>query len=1112
MITNRLKQIVRFVALICLGSLVFAGFAFAQETTGGIQGTVKDPQGAVVSGATVEVTSPALIGKKSLVTDQSGYYRFTNLPPGTYTVTTSASGFGVAKNDGIKLEVGALPTINVKLTLGQATETVEVSSESPAVDVTQSKVQTNVTKEILDGVPKGRSFQSLIQFAPGSRSEPLQSGYQIDGASNSENSYLVEGQETAGVVHGTSNVNVPTEFIQEVQVKTSGFEAEFGGALGGVVNVIQKHGSNAWHGSIFSYYSGDMFNAGPNVQERKDPTTVYDSVSRTDQTTQYVMPKKDQYKSVEPGFELGGPIVRDRIWAYGSFIPQINTFDRTVNMAASSGFAGPVTFHQSSQVYNAFGRLDALATQKIRVFGSWQYGYSRGNGQTASGGSVLPSPDFVGGQINNSATSPLATFSDSQGFVAPNVLYNTGVDWTLTPSLVATTRYGYFFQDAQDRGLPVGVRHQYSAGTTAATTALDGSTLGTQSGGAFVHNSGFSDIGSNFSQIFDKTSRTSFTQDVSYFKKGFLGTHNFKAGYGLNRLWNNVNDGYNTARVRLLFGQKYSVLPSDQGNCATIRATNTTTYGQPGSPDNSSCRGNWGYYMLREFGTFGQESSFNHSIYFQDAWTLGGMLSGLTINAGLRMDKETLPSYNDQPGFQGISFGFGQKLAPRIGGAYDLFHNGKVKLFASYGRFFDIMKYNLPQGSFGGQYWHDCVYTLDTPDYTTIQPARLNGSGHFCPPTGVGNGTNPGRFIENIDFRIPSNDPSNNLIDPNLQPMMQHESVVGVDWAITPKWSLETRYSRKRLDRTIEDAGSITPAGEQYYIVNPGMGVDVQPIPATDCTACPVQPKAKRNYDGFEVRLTRNASERWFGTLSYTHSRLFGNYTGLTATDISDGGPLGGRNDGNSDRAFDEPFMQFNSHGGVMDGPLPTDRPNTFKAFGFYRVKWFGMETLLGVSQLAYQGTPLTSYLSFEGTPVFPEGRGNFSNVTRNAATGDLVLNGVTQNMRTPVFTQTDLNFVHNLHVSKTNEALVVGLEANISNVLNQHAALLYDSAISNDDTSLPGAPATSLSGVNYHAYLTGYDYIGAYNNAGNVFNSAYGKPYYFQGGRTMRFKVKFVF
>src|SRR6185312_4606920 len=210
--------------------LLLSVSAFAQETTGGVQGTVKDSQGAVVSGATVEVSSPALIGVKTATTDSGGYYHFTNLPPGNYDISVKASGFGASKQTGLQLIVGATPSVNFTLKVGAATETVEVSSEAEQIDVTSSKDQSNVTRQIINGIPKGRSYQSVINFAPGARLEPLQDasgfGFQIDGASATENSYLVEGQDTTAVVHGRGDTNVPFEFIKEVQIKSSGFEAE----------------------------------------------------------------------------------------------------------------------------------------------------------------------------------------------------------------------------------------------------------------------------------------------------------------------------------------------------------------------------------------------------------------------------------------------------------------------------------------------------------------------------------------------------------------------------------------------------------------------------------------------------------------------------------------------------------------------------------------------------------------------------------------------------------------------------------------------------------------------------------------------------------------------
>src|SRR5204862_309087 len=112
----------------------------------------------------------------------------------------------------------------------------------------------------------------------------------------------------------------------------------------------------------------------------------------------------------------------------------------------------------------------------------------------------------------------------------------------------------------------------------------------------------------------------------------------------------------------------------------------------------------------------GGSSQSAKAIYFQDAWQVG---HGLTLNLGIRLDNEIQPPY-DPTRFPSVKFGWGDKIAPRIGGAYDLLHNGKVKVYASYGKFYDIMKMGLARGSFGSDYWHNCVYAMDDSDYTKI--------------------------------------------------------------------------------------------------------------------------------------------------------------------------------------------------------------------------------------------------------------------------------------------------------------------------------------------------------------------------------------------------------
>jgi hypothetical protein len=1118
-----------------LVALLASTCAFGQETTAGLQGTVKDPTGAIIVKASVEVTSPALIGVKNLETDQAGYFRFANLPPGTYTLTVSSTGFRTYKTN-LELAVGHLPSVDVVMQLGTSTETVEISAQAALIDATQSKVQTNISQQNLANLPtQSLSYQSVIQFAPGARYEPLQNdsasgnpnnGFQINGASNSENSYLVNGQETANLNDGHSQANVPVDFIDEVQVKTSGFEAEYGGALGGVVNVISKRGSNEWHGSIFAYYFADRFNASPNPTLRRNPQFPANlGAVRFDQPAQYYYPVKDHRRIADPGFTLGGSVIKDRLWAFLGTNPDFDQLRRTVNFTYPGG-SGDRTFNSNSYTYYTFARADFLATQKIRLNGSWQYNYNRVTG------SSLPAADDIHKQFNTTAGNNPDNYNGGIGTVSPQVIYNVGADITISPTVVATTRFGYFYYDTQSRGVPSGIRYLYAdtnypyptgnAPALADTKALNGSVLPSK----FVNSAGYSNIGVNQQTAYDRWKRYSFSQDMAFFKN-FAGTHNIKIGYAFNHgLADELLQVYNTSLTYVGYNIQYVPQTTNgQARCAAIVGQNTAQYGAPGgNADGTACQGLWGTANVRDLiGASGKVGNWNHTFYGQDAWTVGKYL---TLNIGLRLDKENLPSYNSLPGFQGISFGWGQKIAPRLGAAYDLLHNGKVKIYGSFGYFYDIMKFNLPQGSFGGAYWHDCVYALDDPNYNQILPQR-DAQGHYCP---VGTGATPAvgsfpamRFIENYDYREPSNDPNQTgslgptgLVDPNLKPMKQHVTTIGASWELKHDLVFEPVYTRTRLDRTIEDAGTITQNGEVYYITNPGFGVNAN-VP--NCNGCPPNPKAIRNYDGAEFRLTKRFSNNWFGAFSYTYSRLYGNYDGLTSTDISDSQ---GRNGANSDRAFDEPFMQFDAHGQAINGPLGTDRPHAFKANVYYNLKWKKVNTMLGLFQQVYSGTPVTSYVSVWGAPVFVEGRGKFVSMTRDNATGNWNP-GTVSDMRTPHFSQSDISAYQDFKVSKSNERLVARIGAECVNCFNQHHPVIIQGNLIRTGSLNPAKCGTAgtncttteadQAGFDYGVLNSkGYNYTSLANSQNSTFSNLYGLPSTWQNPRTLRFQVRFTF
>ncbi|HEX8814269.1 MAG TPA: TonB-dependent receptor [Terriglobales bacterium] len=1185
---------------------IFAALTFlsatllAQETTGGLQGTIKDPSGAVVSGAHIAITGTTLVGTKELDTDAAGYYRFANLPPGTYSITVTAKGFKTTKRENIPLEVGHLPSIDIPIEIGGTDTVVEVSSEAPIIDVTTTHNMTNVTEDVLTDVPRGRSFQSVIQFAPSARNEPLAGstgspemsngvgtggqsagsggngqayGFSVAGGADSENGYLVEGQETADSIGGFSHSNVPIDFIQEVQVKSSGIEAEHGGALGGVINVIMKKGGNQYHGSVFSTFENGGWDGSPTAYSRYDPTYI---PTLNGAGNAYQDPAYEQYQATRdktrdnmPGFTVGGPIKKDKLWFFAGFNPELKTDSRVVPLSATTTpcpLAGsdctPYNFSRNSQTYYTTARVDAAVTQKMRVFGSWLYQYQRETGEN------LPFADSVNGYANLSSTSPAYVFAHGLGFGAPNVTTNTGIDYTITPRLVGTFRWGYNFQNYHDFGFPnTGNIYAFITSGVGATT---------NAGNPIAGNSPLSQTAGYFSAAnnentttYDASRRNQIDGDLAWFKSGLGGTHNFKFGYQMMRLSNSVLQHWNAPLVEVYpgAGMYYDAVSSvglnNCGQSGLYKTYNPTTGALAG------CTGLYGYLNTLDYGSNGNATSMNHAFFAQDAWTIG---RGITINAGVRFEHEYLPA-EDQP-LGGISkpihFGWGDKVVPRVGAAWDVFRNGKMKIFGSYGAFTDVMKLNLAISSFGGQYWQNCYYAMNTDNLTAFNPI-FNNSSRYCYGSGSASGsasqslfpggygaTPPGFvYLESQNLRtFPTScatcTSTEEGVAPGLKPYRQHETVFGVDYQLQKNLAFEARWDRRRLDDVIEDSSLFDPAegGETFVIVNPGKGVNqtfngfwnfLYGSPSGCGTAAlPCPPNTipgARSYDGVEFRLTRPAANHWGGMASYTYSRFRGNYTGLTSTDIGDGG--GGRNAPNNSRSFDEPYFSWNADGGSSSGLLPTDRPNTFKGYVYYELSWMKkMTSDFGIFQTAYQGTPQTtildvgdSFIPFTAPGGFPTDvldRGKWANITQDPTSGAISV-GPGQTYRTPWFTQTDFNFQQGYKVAESKTLTFV---ATFTNLFNQRATTAYypfvDSQFFGQYVGPSGLPVSA--GVPfYNAAMSPYNWVGLVNggtlggtpvvnsNTGATsgimtLNSQYGKPYIYQLSRNIRLGINFSF
>ena len=291
-------------------------------------------------------------------------------------------------------------------------------------------------------------------------------------------------------------------------------------------------------------------------------------------------------------------------------------------------------FTQDNQQYFATGRLDYTATQKIRLFGSWLYQYARETGDS------LPTADPIDSeasyQLNSAIFSPLTLYSHGLGFSAPNATYNVGADITLTPKVVSTTRFGYFFSNYHDFGWPTSAPDLNWNTSGVGTLDNTGAPLpaGLQKPGRYaapLHTT-------KATRCTTPASTTSLNEDVAFFKSGWAGTHNFKVGYQLNHLSNVINQNGNVPFVlaERWRGASYPRVHSSLPACAILRHTR--------QPNGEVCAGQYGYADragLRDHPAISRPlCDWNHALFAQDAWTVG---HGLTLNLGIRVEKENLP-------------------------------------------------------------------------------------------------------------------------------------------------------------------------------------------------------------------------------------------------------------------------------------------------------------------------------------------------------------------------------------------------------------------------------------------------------------------------------------
>ena len=566
---------------------------FGQETSGSIEGTVQDPQGGVVPGLTVTVTGVNTAYSRTIATDDKGFYRLSQVPPGTYVVSTQAkAGFSSAKVEGVEVKLGRSTAIDITVKAGDVAAVVDVSADEVLrIDPTSSKVQTNITQRQIEDLPKGANFTSLLKLSPSTRPEPKSGQFQVDGASGSENVFIIDGQEVNNFRTGilSANNDLPLLFVKEMQIKTSGFEAEFGGATGGVINVVTKSGNNGFHGQFGVEFEHSKLAAGPRpiLNSFRSSGTGAAFV----QINEYLRPERDDYTYYYPSILLSGPVIKDRLWFLASYAPQLLTTYRTTNYFTSDPRTRTRTATQDYKTAvrseYAFVRLDAAPLDSLRISGTYTWNPIIQDGVLPSGnisiGGSIPSTSFggtLGTLVGNQLTNQQGGRQNASNVTAAAV-------WTPSSQVVASFRYSRGFLNEKLNSYFIPAETKFTC-SNLAPPASAGCALG------------FTNFSTNSQVQFDASVRTNYEGDVSYLFSGLLGRHEFKGGYQWAKVSNDVSRGY------VPYGQVVLQYGTSINELAPISLPVT-----PGAI---------GAGTLTRIGTQGSASNQLQSIYIQDKW------------------------------------------------------------------------------------------------------------------------------------------------------------------------------------------------------------------------------------------------------------------------------------------------------------------------------------------------------------------------------------------------------------------------------------------------------------------------------------------------------------
>jgi Carboxypeptidase regulatory-like domain/TonB dependent receptor/TonB-dependent Receptor Plug Domain len=855
----------------------FAGHQALAQTTGMIEGTVADANDSPLPGASVEIKSTSLQGVRSAVTGNEGRFRFAALPIGTYTVTVRLSGFKSVERGNVAVTLGGTATVPFKLEISALSEIV-VTGEAPAVDVTSTTTGTTYTARVISQLPVGRNYADIVRSQPGVQTDTGETqgrslALSIYGSTSSENLYLIDGVNTTNVIKGFQGKSINNEFVEEVEVKTGGYQAEFGRNTGGVINVITKSGGNEFHGEGFGYYDNTSMKAQPRVDATPNNSQDGDVLGT---------PYNSKNNRTEFGVGLGGFFVKDRLWFYGAYdrVSQKLELFQTAGVLNGTALPRDVT----SDLYS--GKLTVRITDSTTLIGT-----IFADPQTNSG--VLS--DLLVNSLNSNSYNGERKLGGTDYAVKLTQLFGTFG--------LATAQYG---------------RHKESFLTTPQGTDQQQvfNYTGTIQGLPRFDSGGFG-------QVFGPTINNESVRDmVGGAMSVFLGSHEIKFG-------GDYQKDLTSGATFLTGGSRLRIRPCTQSGtsrCDLSVAPVLPVVGGSGTtpvfyehdfftPGGASPGGD-----LLLNAPFNVPSKF-FSFFAQDTFKI---LPNLTVNAGIR--------YDDQKVFKGngdVAFHLDKQWAPRVGFSWDPTKDGSMKVYGSYGKFYwptptDLnvrvftansqqQTYNYSTTSLAQQTGPTCSATVTTncvPRNPLFQGASFDGE-----PVEEGlKGSNQEEFTFGFE----------KALDPTFSLGLKFTyRKLGAN-VIEDRCDLDPDGNAFQSSCAITNAGGTGPIANGLVTTCNGSGNPTDPTNGECGLPGQAMPAAKRNFMGFELVAKKKVTNALYLQASYLYSQLRGTYSGAVRV-------ASGQTDPGINADYD--YYQFNKN---SDGKLELDRPHQVRLDAVY--------------------------------------------------------------------------------------------------------------------------------------------------------------------------------